>query len=272
MEVKTDTDKSRLLESLLNDARAEADDLRRRLNHCERIIKSTRLVMAHELKKPVIAISGYVDLICEEMEIRENESALRYARKARHECELLNNLNVFYLTLLENAINKPKLGMTTVDVGRCIREVVDMFPEEFEAGKRLTIRVPDKPVKIEMNGNAMQLILRNIIENALQYSEGSVSVELEQTPDKRSVEARDVAKIRVSDAGVGIPRGQLDRIFNPFVRLHEDMAPGTGLGLTIVRSLVELNGGDVFVRSQKGEGTTIYVTLPVTVPDEQMIT
>ena len=72
----------------------------------------------------------------------------------------------------------------------------------------------------------------------------------------------EVIRFRVKDDGIGIPENYLKKIFSPFVRLREDIAEGSGLGLTLVRSLVELNDGEVLIRSSLNKGTTVYVTVP----------
>jgi signal transduction histidine kinase len=116
-----------------------------------------------------------------------------------------------------------------------------------------------------MNRNALKLILLNVIENALKYSpDGSVvRVEAEVSRDLRGGSDGELLKLRVSDAGNGIPAEDLKRVFRPFVRLDAKRAEGSGLGLTLVRSLVDMCDGDVSVRSESGKGTTVFVTLPL---------
>jgi two-component system sensor histidine kinase VicK len=87
-------------------------------------------------------------------------------------------------------------------------------------------------------------------------------VTVERAPDKRGVGPADLLKIRVVDHGMGIPEEMINKIFKPFVRLRENTGPGTGLGLTLVRSLAELHGGSVFIRSEEGRGTWVFVTVP----------
>ena len=116
-----------------------------------------------------------------------------------------------------------------------------------------------------MGPDAFKIMLSNVIENALRYSpkEKTVLVDVRRLKDKRGLGDQDLLKITVTDNGVGIPAKQLKRIFRPFVRLQEDVTQGAGLGLTLVRSLVELYGGDIHIKSST-EGTTVLITIPET--------
>jgi len=265
MAVKTEDTKSVLLQNLLNEARREADALRRKLAHAEQVIMSTRLVMGHELKKPATAISGYLDLICEDLEKENDLDTLAYAEKARAECELLNDLNAFYLELLKHGSDEEVVGREAVDVGAAVRDIVARMPRDLRAGERVRVHVTGNVRPVEIDCNALSLVVMNLVENALLYSQVStpVRVEIDSAPDRRGGAERELLRIRVVDDGVGIPAQYLKTVFNPFVRLREDVAEGSGLGLTLVRSLVELSGGDVSIRSDAGEGTTVHVTIPV---------
>jgi signal transduction histidine kinase len=265
MATKTEDAKKALLETLLNEARGEADELRKRLAYCERIIMSTRLVMGHELKKPTTAISGYLDLVCEDLERSNDLRTLAYAEKARAECELLNQLNKFYLELLKLHTEERIVGSVPVDPGVVIRQAIARLPEKLRARERVRVHVADGVPPVHVSRDALSLVAMNLVENALLYSQVStpVRVEVDCARDRRGVAERELLKIRVVDDGVGIPAEYLKMVFSPFVRLREDVAEGSGLGLTLVRSLVEMNGGEVSIRSEPGKGTTVHVTIPV---------
>jgi signal transduction histidine kinase len=264
MDAKTTDAKSQLLETLLSEARSEADQLRKRVKRLEKIILSTRLIMGHELKKPTTAISGYLDLVCDDLDNAGNLATLAYAQKARAECELLEELNSFYLELLKIDAEEDLLGRSPVDVAALIAEVVRHLPPALDARERVKINVAPNAAMIEINREALELIMLNLIENSLLYSQNDtpVRVEVERLEEKRGMRGGDVIRLRVKDDGIGIPEDYLKKIFSPFVRLREDIAQGAGLGLTLVRSLVELNDGEVLIRSALGKGTTVYVTIP----------
>jgi two-component system phosphate regulon sensor histidine kinase PhoR len=267
MPTKTEDEKALVLEQLLSDARREADSLRGTLERYERIIASTRLIMGHELKKPSTAISGYLDLVAEDLEKDGSLEVLNWVEKARSECRLLNELNAFYVELLKvDGEGADTVGVPTIEVESLIREIIDGFPGKLDAKNRVNVWVDGDVKPVSFNRDALKLIVMNLIENALIYSQvrTPVRIEVEESTEKRGMRGGRLVKIRVSDDGVGIPESYLKRIFSPFVRLREDIAEGSGLGLTLVRSLVELFGGEVYVRSGDVAGTTVHVTLPIT--------
>lgn len=264
MDIRTAEDRTATLETLLNEARIEANELRARIERYRQILASTRLVMGHELKKPVIAISGYLELVSEDLEKAALHDAARLIMKARGECELLNELNDFYLELLkvDGATGTPR--SERVNVEEVLRDVLEQAGKD--AAERVRIQLVDSLPPVPVNRNALKLVLLNVIENALKYSpQGSVvRVEAEVSRDLRGGSDGELLKLRISDAGDGIPADDLKRVFRPFVRLDANRAEGSGLGLTLVRSLVDMCDGDVSVRSESGKGTTVFVTLPLT--------
>lgn len=265
MDIRTADDKTATLEQLLNEARIEANELRARIERYRRIIASTRLVMGHELKKPATAISGYLELACEDIANAGLDEAKRLVEKARAECELLSELNAFYLQLLEvdNASGAPRLDR--VDVEAVIGDVIEQATRDLNAPTRVRVHLVDSLPHVPINRNALKLIILNVIENALKYSpdDSVVRVEAEVSRDLRGGSDGELLKLRVSDTGDGISAEDLKRVFRPFVRLDESKVEGSGLGLTLVRSLVDMCDGDVSVRSEPGQGTTVFITLPL---------
>jgi len=262
MRALTETDSSGVLLKLLNDARLEADQLRARLERNERILLSTRLLMGHELKRPATAIEGYLDLALELSNGTGEPEVLEAVNKARKECKLLDELSAFYLHLLKVDEKRSAGRVELVDLKKCLAETMARLPLNLEAGKRVSSAVPPEAAEFPTSPDALGVILLNLIENALRYSEGAVEVRVERSPDKRGAAAADLLKIRVADRGCGIPQESIKRVFRPFVRLHDEVTQGSGLGLTLVRSLVELQGGSVFIESAEGRGTTVHITLP----------
>lgn len=265
MTVKTTENVKGVLEALLSEARAEADSLRERVQRLEQIVLSTRLIMAHEIKKPTTAISGYLDLASEDLEKTDELTTLAYVKKAREECRFLEKLTSFYVELLKIDQEQEYFGQTPVDVADLVLDVIDQLPQQLNPRERVKLRVLNEVEPVKFNPRALRLIMMNLIENALLYSQKNapVRVEVERKQEKRGFAVGKVLSIRVKDDGVGIPRDYLKKIFSPFVRLREDIAEGSGLGLTLVRSLVELNGGEVFIRSEQDAGATFYVTIPI---------
>jgi signal transduction histidine kinase len=264
METKTE-DRVQVLEKLLAEARAESDLQRRQLDRYANIIVSTRLIMGHELKKPATAINGYLDLVAEDMEEKGDYDALTFVEKATEECALLNDLNEYFIELLKVGADETVVGREPVDVRAIIREVVAGFRRGKAAERDVRLKLDLPETLVDVDANALRLVLMNLVDNALNYSRANtpVRIEAERSVDRRGGNEQPLLKVRVIDEGLGIPERYLRKVFQPFVRLHQEVAEGSGLGLTLVKSLVELNDGEVSVRSRTGEGTTVYVTLPI---------
>ena len=270
MDIRTAEDRTATLEQLLNEARIEANDLRTRIERYRRIMASTRLVMGHELKRPVTAIGAYLELAGEDAGKAGLADAVRLIDKARAECELLAELNEFYLELLkvDGASGTPHIER--VDLEEVIADVLEHTGNGLNALSRVRVTMVDSLPNVPLNRNALKLIILNVIENALKYSpkDSVVRMEAEVSRDLRGGADGDLLKLRVTDQGEGISDDDLKRIFRPFVRLDEGRVEGSGLGLTLVRSLVDMCDGDVSVRSEPGDGTTVFVTLPLRPGDD----
>jgi signal transduction histidine kinase len=269
MDIRTADDKQATVEALLNEARIEANTLRLRVERYRRVIASTRLIMGHELKKPTSAISGYLELAREDVERAGLPEALVYIEKARAECELLSELNAFYLDLLRIDGGNGDPSAEKIDVAEVIEEAIGQIPDALRARTRVRMSIAAPLPAATMNRNALKLVVLNLLENGLNYSpENSVvRLEVEVSKDMRGVSENDLLRIRVTDEGRGIAPADIKRIFMPFVRLEDGATNGTGLGLTLVRSLVDMCGGDVSIRSEQGKGTTVFVTLPLSTVD-----
>jgi signal transduction histidine kinase len=139
MDVRTAEDKTAVLEALLNEARIEANQLRVRLERYRCIIASTRLVMGHEIRRPTSAIAGYLEVARDDVARAGLTGAVEFIDKARGECDLLDELNTFYLDLLkvDGAGGAP--AVDKVDVAAVIDEAIDHLPRTL--GGRARVRV-----------------------------------------------------------------------------------------------------------------------------------
>ncbi len=118
---------------------------------------------------------------------------------------------------------------------------------------------PTNAVNVEMNAGQISRAVGNLVDNAIKYSgpEGSVAIAVKEFDDKIDVE--------VTDNGIGVPRGEFDRIFERFYRVDKARSRatgGTGLGLSIVRHVIANHGGEVLVESNEGEGSVFTLSIP----------
>lgn len=121
----------------------------------------------------------------------------------------------------------------------------------------LDLHMSDDPIEADIDPNRITQVLNNLIANAMNYTppQGTVTIRMTRT-DSHAV-------LSVTDTGIGIPDDALDQIFEPFYRVSEDVARGTGLGLTISREIMDLHGGSLEVESTEGQGSTFTMYLPL---------
>jgi signal transduction histidine kinase len=147
------------------------------------------------------------------------------------------------------------------DLSRLIADIIERYRYSFEtAGIELEADLPAEPVVVRVDREGIAQVLVNLLSNATKYiGEGDKRVEVKLVPLKESV------RIEVADTGVGMSSEAVEQIFDPFYRIDDPASrpvTGSGIGLTIVRHIVDAHGGHINVHSTPGRGTTFTVTLP----------
>jgi CheY-like chemotaxis protein len=148
-----------------------------------------------------------------------------------------------------------------VDVGHCVTDAVEQLRLLAQAKQQtLEAVVPTIPLMVWADRDRLIQIVTNLVQNAVKFTpeSGRISVTVRQ-------ETQTLAGVSVQDTGPGIPMEFLDQIFDPFFRAKEIRSEikGLGLGLSIVRTLVELHGGTIAARSEPGQGAELYFTIPL---------
>jgi len=217
--------------------------------------------MSHELRTPLNAILGYAELMLSDTEDKLSESH-------RYEVEVTLKAGMHLLNLINEI-----LDLSSIETGEIVisNNEVSLDKVIKEAGEYIApianknnIAVSCqftqvKNIYIKTEHQRLKQILLNLLTNAVKYNEkeGSVTINIEYPSETK-------LKISIIDNGIGIKSEELDKIFTPFNRLEEykNKVNGTGIGLTITKSLVELMGGEIGVNSKPKEGSTFWVTLP----------
>ena len=209
--------------------------------------------LAHEIRNPLAAISGSVQVIAAELHTSGPEARLLdvVVRESDRLNQLLNDFLCY-------ARPRP-LCHDLVNVTALAQGVVELFRNDPGAqGVDLQVAPAREPYYGELDGEALRQCLTNLVRNALQClpaAGGRVVVAVDRPEGHRA----DDLRVRVEDNGTGIPPQEIDRIFFPF---HTTKEGGTGLGLSVVKSLVEAMGGELGVASQPGRGSIFTLTLP----------
>jgi PAS domain S-box-containing protein len=216
-------------------------------------------VISHELRTPLTAVIGYSDLletgVLGELQESQKQPLTRIRQSAWHLVELIDEI----LSFSRAEAGNEQFRLQETDAADIVGSVISLLdPEAGRRGVRLNGDVSTPTPLITDPGKLRQIVM-NLVGNAVKFTDdGEVSVLLE-TSDGGSV------SIHVRDTGPGIPHDQLERIFEPFTQCdqgHTREKGGAGLGLAISRRLARLLGGDVFVESTPGGGSTFSLTLP----------
>lgn len=232
--------------------------------------------VSHDMRTPVNAIVGLTGLLRESLDDPD---------RTQHYLDLLEDAGRQLAQLVDDILDITHIESTEgsvldaqpVDIADVVERTVDLFREQAsKAEKNLRLHVNVRHRWVVADARRVRQVLNNLVSNALKYSlaGASVDVTLEDVtePDASPRRARvHVFRLIVADTGVGMPEDFLPKLFEPFER-EEAFAPrgttGTGLGMPIVKNLVQQMGGEVAVESTLGKGTTFTLTIPFELAEE----
>ena len=212
--------------------------------------------VTHELKTPLTSIRRFVETL-KAGAIEDPKIANKFLDIIEIESDRLSNL-ISDTLLLSEIESKKETRREPCDVNEVITEVVDLLQPKVKEHVRLIFH-PDASVRpYSCNRDRLKQLLINLVDNGLKATEfGAVTVSCRSTASQLVLE--------ISDTGIGMEEGQLDRIFERFYRVDKGRSKaqgGTGLGLSIVKHIVELYNGTIEVTSKPGVGTEFTVKLP----------
>jgi PAS domain S-box-containing protein len=214
--------------------------------------------MSHELRTPLNAIIGYEALLEEGITGPLNESQLAQLTRIKASADHLLQLIDEILTFSRLEAEKEVVQRDDAELRSTVEQAINMV-RPMAAAKGLSVRADVVDARVFTDAGKVRQILVNLLTNAVKFTDkGEITVRARVTGDK--------AEISIADTGIGIAAENLDRIFEPFLQVEQSStrrAGGTGLGLSVSRSLARLLGGDVSVESKLGEGSTFTLTIPV---------
>ena len=224
--------------------------------------KSNFMALAsHELKTPLTAISGFLEVILcgrvGELSVKQYEFLNVVKDSVKRLTRLVNDL----LDISEIELGHASMRMQPTDLGRLLKEEEMVF--EVQAGsKEITLEesIDGTRVNVYCDADRIKEVLDNLFSNAIKYTPrgGTISVSLHHTGDW--------VELGIQDTGVGISEEDYEKIFEPFQHIKKSGLEGeksTGLGLALVRKIIEAHGGQVRVQSKLGQGSVFNVILPV---------
>jgi signal transduction histidine kinase len=215
---------------------------------------------SHELRSPLTALSGYVDLLLQPQGPAE---MAHVAPRMRRELDRMSHLvqDLLVLTRLDAAPNAPA-SVKPIEFAEVTAEVVESMMLEA-APRRLELAAPDGELWVNGDRDGIERVLQNLLSNAIQHTDECSVIQT------RLAKNNGYAELRVIDDGEGIPPEHLGRIFDRFYRVDpaRSRADGNaGLGLAIVKAIVQQHQGTIDVTSSPGQGSTFTVRLPMVNP------
>lgn len=211
-------------------------------------------MIAHEIRTPVSLIIGPLEKIMQSTHIPTNE---------RQELEIIDRNSQRLLYLVNQLLDFRKVEQKEMRMkfsSQSIKELMQAVCERFsptlqQNGVSFSVTYPDEHFHADVDKEALTKVLSNLLTNANKYTQSRIEVRFQEHPEKQTF------SIEVQDNGKGMSEEELTKIFKPFYQASENK-PGTGIGLSIVKGIVEAHHGQVNVTSQPGYGSSFMITLP----------
>jgi len=218
--------------------------------------------MSHELRTPLNAIIGFTDLMRQRtFGALGNPRYEEYATLIYDSGQLLLDLISDMLDMAKIEAGKLELNVERVDLSGTVEDSVRLVTDRAENnGLEISVSLPEKPVLFVADRRAVKQVLLNLLTNAIKFTPagGHVDVIVRENDGRVTLSVR--------DTGIGIPAHELPRLGRPFEQVCGDpmlAKSGTGLGLALVRALVEKHGGKLRIESEEGVGTEVSVEFPL---------
>lgn len=257
------------LESALADrdrAVEELEELSEDLERSNRELNDFAFIASHDLQEPLRKVRAFADLVARRYTDALDERGQDYLRRLSNAAERMSTLIEDLLRLSRVARNPPSLD--TVELRGLVDETIDLLDvRREELGG--TVTVDGWLPEVDADPAQLRQLFQNLIGNGLKFHREGVPPEVAVSGEAATLDGRDAVRITVADNGIGIEEKYHERIFGAFQRLHgRSEYEGTGIGLAVVRRVVERHDGEIEVNSVVGEGTTMLITLPLRHRDE----
>lgn len=221
--------------------------------------------MSHELRTPLNAINGFSEIMAHEMfgelgDKRYKEYAHDILKSGQHLLALINDI----LDMSKIEAGKMTLRIENLSIDDVIEDAVRLVRQRAsDAGLTLKLDVPEGMPDVEADYRSLKQVILNLLTNAIKFTPRNGLVKVTARMDQAYF------TVGVTDTGIGISEDDISRLAKPFEQVESQLAKtkeGTGLGLALSKSLIELHGGELRLSSNLGQGTTVSFTMPVRQP------
>jgi two-component system sensor histidine kinase ChiS len=225
------------------------------------------VVASHELRTPATIITGSLELLMSQSE-NLNVSQKKILQNALNGTFRLNEIIQTFFETIRIKAGETVLHPSVVDLKRLVDLVVDRFTPYMMERKLKFSNTMDKKLRVMADQRKLYMVFENLLSNSIKYTPDGGNIECAGYVEDSQV------KIEVKDSGIGIPRVELTKIFDTFYQLqninyhhtsrYEFMGGGTGLGLSLCKSIIEAHQGKIWAESEgDGKGSTFFLTLPL---------
>jgi signal transduction histidine kinase len=222
-------------------------------------------VASHEMRTPITCIKGYTDLLAKFLGESADDAHVEFLETIRLNADRLATLVSDLSDMARIESGRLRLELGTVEIKEVVREAVSGIRTQVdEKDQTLSVDIPEGVPTVRGDHDSLVRVTANLLSNACKFTPagGRIMVRAECVDDE--VEGT-VVHVAVKDNGIGIKPEELERVFEKFYRSDDREAselPGSGLGLSIASSLVEMQGGRIWLESVFREGTTVHFTVP----------
>jgi len=243
---------------LLEQRTQELEEANERLKELDRMKSNFLSNISHELRTPLTSIKGFTETILREKDMEE-KNRMEFLQIIKEDTERLTNLINRLLNLSRIEVGKIKPKKENIDLIAAVKEVIEGYKSQARLKQlNLVHELPDNLPLIYADPGNIKEILSQLLDNSIKYTEkyGRVAVLVKDQGKEVSVS--------VMDNGCGIPKEELPHIFDKFYKVERpaEQVGGIGMGLALVKSIVEAHGGKVEVESEVGKGSKFGFTLP----------
>jgi signal transduction histidine kinase len=235
----------------------EVRNLLTKLQRSNEDLERFAYISSHDLQEPVRMVGIYTGMLAHKYKDKLDAEGNQYIDFALEGAARIKNLIKDLLAY--SRINTDAREFQPTDTGAVLRQVLDNLQIAIrETNAQVT---HDELPTVEADVTQLEQVFQNLIENAIKYRRNDEPPKIHVTAEKKD----DQWLFKICDNGMGIDPGFHDQVFVAFKRLHADRGkyPGTGIGLAIVKRIVERHQGRVWVESKPGEGSTFYFTIPI---------
>ena len=217
--------------------------------------------VSHELKTPLTSIIGFVETL-KEGAVEDPKNRLKFLQIIEGHSKKLSYLIEDLLLLSRVESGKEELKKEAVDFGKMLETILGLFERMIkDKDLKVSVKLSPRPFIFSGDSKSLEQAFSNLVDNAIKYNELSGDIAIEAS------ESAEGARIEIRDTGRGIPEADLPRIFERFYRVDKSRSResgGSGLGLSIVKHIIEGHSGHVEARNTANKGSTFIIHLPKT--------